>query len=405
MGQPSTFQYVRLFLVLHLVVLGAFYLFIGCYVIVGSLHQGNLIDLSGKPVGADFVGFWAASKVARTQAPAAVFSSETITAAARKVIGAEISPRHWNYPPTFLLMVLPLAAAPYLLSLLGWLALTCLGYLSVIRRIFSKNWASWLFLFFPGAVGNFLYGQNGYLSTAFLGGGLLLIDTHPFLGGAIMGLLSYKPQLAFLIPVALAAGRNWKALAGAAVSAAALVAGSLLVFGGQVWAGFFNNLFQAAGLLDVPHLWQRMPTVFAGARLLGANREWALALQAVAAAGAMGAVAWVWFRGLALPLRGSILTLGIILATPYAFEYDLAILALPFAWLGQEAYAQDLQGEESFLLLAWTGLAWATLRPVWIWPGVQQFPVNLTVLVALTLFVIYRASKTCARPPSPEVPV
>ncbi len=393
MGQPSTFQYFRLFLILHLLVLGAFYLCIGCYVVVGSLHQGNLIDLSGKPVGADFVGFWAASQVARTQDPGAVFSSGAITAAARKVIGAEISPRHWNYPPTFLLLVLPLSALPYLLSLLGWLAVTCIGYLSVVRRIFTASRAFWLFLVFPGAVANFLYGQNGYLSTAFLGGGLLLIDRYPFLGGAVLGLLSYKPQLACLIPVALAAGRNWKALAGAAVSTAALVAGSLLVFGAQVWAGFFNNLFLAAGLLEVPHLWPRMPTVFAAARLLGANHELALALQAAAAVGAVAAVAWVWFRGLPLPLRGSILTLGIILATPYAFEYDLVILALPFAWLGREAYARDWQGEEIFLLLAWTILAWATLRPVWVWEGFKNFPLNLAVVAALTLLVVYRAGK------------
>jgi len=394
MSHSSIFRYFRLFLILHLLVLGAFYLFIGCYVVVGSLPQANLLDLSGKPVGADFVGYWAASQVAWTQSPAAVYCSEAITAAARKVIGAEISPRHWNYPPTFLLLVLPLSLLPYLFSLLGWLAVTCLGYVYVIRRILAESRAYWLFLVFPGAVGNFLYGQNGYLSTAFLGGGLLLIDTYPFLGGAMLGCLSYKPQLALLIPLALAAGRYWQALAGAAVSAAALVVCSFLVFGSSVWVGFFNNLFTAANLLDVPHLWQRMPTVFAAARLSGGSKELALALQAVAAAGAIWAVAGVWFRRLPLPLRGSVLTLGIILATPYAFEYDLAILALPFAWLGKEAIARDLQAQETFLLLAWTMLAWATLRPTWVWSGLQNFPVNLTVVVALTLFVVYQAAKT-----------
>jgi hypothetical protein len=401
MSHQSTFQYFRLFLILHLLILGAFYLFIGCYVVVGCLDKPNLIDLSGKPVGADFVAFWAASKVAMTQGPAAVFSSEAITSVAREVIGAEISPRHWNYPPTFLLMVLPLSSLSYLLSLLGWLSVTGFGYLSVIRRIFSGSWIYWLFLVFPGAVGNFLYGQNGFLSTAFLGGGLLLIDNYPFLGGAMLGLLSYKPQLALLIPVALAVGRNWRALAGAAVTAVGLAVCSLLVLGASVWMGFFQNLFLATSLLDVPHLWQRMPTVFAAARLLGANKELALVLQAVAAVGAIGAVAWVWFRGLPLPMRGSVLTLGIILATPYAFEYDLAIIALPFAWLGREAYVNDRKTKQIFLLLAWTMLAWATLRPTWVWKGALNFPVNLTVLAAMILFVVYRAAKTVTRPSSP----
>jgi hypothetical protein len=181
------------------------------------------------------------------------------------------------------------------------------------------------------------------------------------------------------------------------VTAGGLVVGSLLVLGSSVWIGFFKNLFQAASLLDVAHLWQRMPTVFAAARLGGASKELALALQAVATVGAICAVAWVWFRAKPLPIRGSVLSLGIILATPYAFEYDLAILALPFAWLGGEAYANDLKAEEIFLLLAWTVLAWATLRPAWVWKAALKFPVNLTVLVAMMLFVIYRAARPLAR--------
>jgi hypothetical protein len=393
MPYQSMYRWLRLFLILHLLLLSAFNLAIGCYLVGGRGPQAHLLDLSGKPVGSDFVTYWAASRVARTQGPPAVFSREAIYAAEREVIGADLIPRLWNYPPTFLLMVLPLSLLPYLASFLSWLAVTCLGYLSVIRRLIPRGPACWLFLLFPGAVSNVLYGQNGFLSATFLGGGLLLIDRYPFLGGCLLGLLSYKPQLACLIPVALAAGRYWRALAGAIMAAAGLAFASLWVLGPNVWISFFNNLPLAASLMAKGHLWEKMPTVLAAARLAGASQDLAMALQAVTAAGALGAVAWIWLRRMPLPIRGSVLAVGILLATPYAFEYDLTLLALPFAWLGWEAYAHDARGDEVFLLLAWTLLAWGTLRPPWVGPGAFTSPFNLTALLALMLWVLYRAAK------------
>jgi len=41
---------------------------------------------------------------------------------------------------------------------------------------------------------------------------------HRFRAGGLLGLLIYKPQLGLLIPVALLAGRHWRASEGVAVS-------------------------------------------------------------------------------------------------------------------------------------------------------------------------------------------
>src|SRR5208283_3316850 len=107
-----------------LVIFGAFYLALGGYAAAGTLFGNDLVDLSGRPVGSDFVTFWAASKVAITRGPAAVFSLDEIYPVEKEVIGAEISPKHWNYPPTFLLLVLPLALLPYAAAFICWLAFT-----------------------------------------------------------------------------------------------------------------------------------------------------------------------------------------------------------------------------------------------------------------------------------------
>ena len=393
MNHKSIYWYCRLLLVLHLVIFGAFYLAMGGYAAAGTFHGNDLVDLSGRPVGSDFVTFWAASKVALTRGPAAIFSLDELYPVEKEVIGAAVSPKHWNYPPTFLLMVLPLALLPYAASFICWLALTGSGFIYVIRRIIPQNPLSWLVLVFPGTVHNFLYGQNGFLSAAFLGGGLLLAERYPFAGGCLLGLLSYKPQLAWLIPLALAAGRYWKALLGAVVSAAALALASLLVLGSGVWIAFFKNLPQAAGLMKRPDFWGKMPTVLAAARLEGVSQEMAAAMQGVAIIAALLTVGWVWRRRTPLPVRGSVLAVAIFLATPFAFDYDLAILALPFAWLGWEAYSHDSKFQEIFLLLAWCLLGWATLRAPWMPLAALNFPLRLMVLAALLLLGLYQAAR------------
>lgn len=393
MQHKSFYWYFRLLLVSHLVILGTFYLVMGGYIAVGDLSKTALVDLSGRPLGADFLPYWAASKLALAGDPAAIFSRQEIYAAQREVIGTEITPKIWPYPPTFLLMVLPLSLLPYVISFICWLAVTGSGFIYVIRRIISKNPLSWLILVFPGTVNNLLYGQNGFLSAALLGGGLLLAERYPFAGGCLLGLLSYKPQLAMLIPLALAAGRYWKALLGAVISALGLALASLLVLGSSVWIAFFKNLPLSAGLMNRAHLWGKMPTVFAAARLEGASLGLATTMQTVAIIGGILVVGWVWSRRVPLAIRGSVLAVAIFLATPFAFDYDLAILALPFAWLGWEAYTQESKFQEVFLLLAWCLLAWATLRPPWMPPYALNFPFRLVVLVALLILAVYRVAR------------
>lgn len=394
----SLYPYFRFFLVLHLIVIGAFYLAIGGYLALGSLSKADLLDLSGKPLGSDFLPFWAAPRLALTVDPAAVFSREELYAVEREVICADFPPRTWPYPPTFLLLLLPLALLPYPLAFLVWLTATGLGYLQVIRGVSAPGRLFWLFPFFPGAVSNFLYGQNGFLSAALLGGGLLLAERHPFGGGCLLGLLSYKPQLAFLVPMALAFGRYWRTLLGAVAGAAVLALAGLGVLGLNVWTAFFENLPLAAGVLNRPYQWVKMPTVFAAARLAGAGPEPAAVLQAVSTAAVILVIALVWRGRAPLPVRASALAAGIFLATPFAFDYDLTILALAFAWLGWQAHTHDSKFQETLLLLTCSLLAWATLGPSWILSWASPFPFKPAVLAVLLSLAAYRAANPFQEP-------
>ena len=134
---------------------------------------------------------------------------------------------------------------------------------------------------FPGIVSNFLVGHNGFLSGALLGGGLLFLNSAPILAGILLGLFFYKPQLGILIPLALVAGRRWKVLAITAGSGAGIGILSALIFGPDTWLEFWPNLPVAAKMTDSPWFWDRMPTMYAGARAAGAGTLTAWILQGI----------------------------------------------------------------------------------------------------------------------------
>jgi len=72
----------------------------GCYwIIAGLLTQPGLTDLMGKPLGSDFVAFYAASKLAWQGDPAGIYSIAKIHIVEKLVIGADVGLCPWYYPP------------------------------------------------------------------------------------------------------------------------------------------------------------------------------------------------------------------------------------------------------------------------------------------------------------------
>jgi hypothetical protein len=339
--------YPRIFLVL--------YLLVGGYWILGGWCAGGQpCDRLGKPVGTDFVQYWAASRLTLDGDAVSVYHPGKFFEAELQVAGG-VYPVPWFYPPTFLLILLPLALLPYFISLCAWLAITLWGFLKVVYRIAPHHVAFWLALAFPGTFQNLIHGQNGFLSAGLLGGGLLLLDRQPWIAGFLLGLLSYKPHLAALVPLALAAGRYWQALAGMIITVTALAGVSALVLGFQVWAAFWHNLPLPLQLIQDGYIpIYKMPTVLAAVLEAGGRLWMAQVLQSLVTLGAAALVAVVWRRRLPLPFRGSVLALAALLATPYAFSYDLVILALPLAWLGWDIMTTGwLPLEKPIMALAW----------------------------------------------------
>lgn len=356
----------------------------------------GLVDRMGKPIGTDFVAFWTAGALAAHGQASAVYDVPALHAAERKTVGAGIDAFPFAYPPSLLLILPVLAALPYLLALPLWLIATFVPFAAVVRRAAPHSATLWLTLALPAAYLNVLHGQAGFLVTALMGGALLLLGRRPVLAGVLLGLLTFKPHLGVLVPIALIAGKRWRAIAAAAVTTALVMLASFAVFGQETWAAFLAGAEAARVHLETGELpWEKMHTVFAGARLIGIGVAGAYALQAAVSLAVAVMVALAWRRPADPALRSALLVAGAVLAAPYGFEYDLVLLALPIAWLGWHGVRHGFRpGEKVVLLMAWL-MPFAT-------PGIAAglgVPLGPLVLAAL-FWIVWRriAAEAAAQP-------
>lgn len=369
-------------------------LFLGVYVVAVVAYLATVrdgLDLQGNVLGTDFVTFYAASLIALAGRGVDAFDYRLLAEVQHQLFpGYEQGPFAWFDPPTFLLVVTPLALVPYLVSFAGFVAGTATAWLATLRRTLTRPGALWVAIAFPGLWVCAAQGQNGLLTAALAGGSVLLHQRRPVVSGVLLGLLAIKPHLAVLFAVALVAGRAWRTLAVAAGTALAFLAASVAVFGREVLPAWLGSLQLARAATESGLLpWTKMPSSFALLRLLDVPVGLAYAGHAVVAVGAAAAVWLVWRRSDSLPLRGAVLLAATFLANPYAFDYDLAWLAFPIAWLAGLGLDHGWRrGEREVLVAAWLLPALATALATFTRLQVAPF-----VLGALVWLVLRRAPR------------
>ena len=318
-------------------------------------HPPGFVNEGGANIGRDFVAVWTAASLALGGHPAAGYDQTLLHAAEQATIGAPVGLITWQYPPSFLMLVLPLALLPYPAAAVLWVAATFAAFVRLLQRVVPHPLTALAALIFPGTAQCLISGQNGMYSAALIAGGLLSLEGRPLLSGVCWGFLSYKPQVAAAAFAALVFGRHWRVLGVAVAVAAALALASLAVFGVEPWLAFLRGLGEARALLEAGRVpWDRMATAFASARLVGFGIAVSYGLQIAVALLALAVLAHVWRRRAPLALAGSALVLSIPLTTPYAYDYDLVMLLLPLAWLVLEARAIGFRrGEAALLVSAW----------------------------------------------------
>jgi alpha-1,2-mannosyltransferase len=346
--------------------------------LVVTAHGG--IDRQGRPLGTDFSNVYAAGTYVRDGNPLAPFDPPQQYAREQILFGKTTPFYGWHYPPYFLFVAALLAKMPYGLALTVWQAATLALYLLVIwmigsgaSRAVGRGELFLLALAFPAVLINIGHGQNGFLTAALMGGALLALERRPALAGILIGLLIYKPQFGLLIPIALIAAGQWRAIAAAAATVALLTLAATLAFGPQVWHAFaFASEYSRTVVLEQGDTgWHKIQSLFSWARMWGAPIPLAYALQAVLTAALGIAIVRLWRSAAPHALKAAALCLGAILATPYTLDYDMMVLAPAIAFFTADALARGFRPWEKTALAAlWVvplvarGVAQATLIPL-----------------------------------------
>lgn len=350
-------------------------------------------DYQGRPLGTDFASFYTAGSWVLDGQPAAPYEPARQHAREQALFGSATPFYAWQYPPFFLLVAAVLALLPYLAALALWQGATLAAYLAVGWGICRPGPGGvrdplWLVaaLAFPAVFVNLGHGQNGFLTAALLGGGLLLLRTRPVLAGILLGLLAYKPQFGLVIPIALLAGGYWRAIAGAAAAVLALGIATTVAFGPEVWRAFLSSMtFTRTVLLEQGDVgFHKMQSVFAWVRLWDGPVPLAYAIQAAATVIVAAAIALLWRSAADFALKAAALCLAVLIATPFSLDYDLLVAAPAIAFLAAHGLAHGFAPyEKSALAALWLAPLLARSVAEWTFLPLGLFCVVLALAITL----------------------
>jgi uncharacterized membrane protein len=213
----------------------------------------------------------------------------------------------------------PFGLLPFWPAYFLWTALSALAFWTAARRISSGPLLAFVT---PPMVLALVLGQTTLWIGALLIWGVLLLRPRPVVAGLLFGIAAaIKPQFAILVPVAILAGRHWRAIGGGVAGFGAMLLLSL-PFGPWLWA-------------DWAHMIGTHPGIVSGYGLdvLGASPMLALKvlhLPLYLHALFVGLAVWlVWrtFSGGEVRKQVLVLLAGTLLATPYAIRYEVGMLA------------------------------------------------------------------------------
>jgi len=306
------------------------------------LCAGHWLLTSKGGLGAtDFTAFWCAGRLAALGRSASAYSwtgMAPLLGPASGHFAAIASP--FFYPPSFLLFLRPLAALAPGPAVACWIIGGLLAYLMAAWTVLPRVAALMTAAAAPAVFSCLCMGQNGLLTAACLAGGLALLDRRPLLAGALIGLLSCKPQLGILIPFALAASGRWTVVAAAGCAVLALALASLGLFGWSAWAAFITANHHAQGLVEA--LIHKGQGLYAFLRLCGAPIPVAWGAQAAASLACVTFVVFHWRSGQPLALKAAGLIGATLLASPYSFAYDLPVTALATLFIAADGARRSL---------------------------------------------------------------
>jgi hypothetical protein len=305
----------------------------------------------------DFHVFWNAGGLALEGTPMAAFDYDTLLA---RYNTCEYAWMPWLHPAPVMALMVPFAALPFVPALLAFdlLALAALGL--ALRYFTSGLTPAWLaFALAPAYLPALLAGQFTILWIAGLLAALAALRRERWvLAGVLIGLLTIKPPLGVLIPVALLAIGAWRTIFAASATTVLLHGITTLAFGGSAYLGQLLTNYSMLTERAVASLGEvsAMTSLAAVFTRLGIPETGAVQLNLAVAAAVAVVMFFVWRRlGVKSDAAVALLTASIPLATPYLWHYDSAFLAITAFFLARHLNFAPGPAMTALLVLFWFG--------------------------------------------------
>ncbi|HEX3666566.1 MAG TPA: glycosyltransferase family 87 protein [Rhizomicrobium sp.] len=347
--------------VITLTMAGLAVAYIAGLIIAVALHLWPY-DRTGHPVMTDFLVFWISGHLALHGAAHVAYVEHLLHLAEVQTVGHGVPARlPWSYPPLFLCVAVVLASLPFALSFALWNCVTFISYTGVMAAITKRPAVALAAAACPWATVCLYIGQEGLFSASIVGGTLLLLNRRPAMSGLLLGLLSFKPQLGILFPVALAFGGYWRAMAWACAATLAWTAASSSAFGFSTLLDFFHGLASATDsfLIRDGIGWYNFQSVYALSRWFGAPGAICWTIQAIASIAGIGGIAALWRSNCPFSLKAAGLAAAIPLAVPYVFVYDQCVLGVAFGFLIRQRRLDIFEYSALMFMFLITSFAWS----------------------------------------------
>ena len=249
----------------------------------------------------------------------------------------------WTYPPHF---NLPLQG--FALFGVGWGYLLFTGssfalFVWSMMRL-SQDATTWVLpLILPALVINLLTGQNGFLTAGLMAlFARLSLTEQRGKAGFVLGLLTYKPHLGLGLGLAALLRGGWRMVAMATLTLLVLLLLATFLYGSGIWSAFRNSVSTSGTILEAgEYKLARMITPFALFSSVGLAPSLAILLHGGCALFGLLTLAWAALKGWQLR---HVIVLAILSGTtlsPYAYDYDLCVLA-PALALAYQAIKTEL---------------------------------------------------------------
>lgn len=298
------------------------------------------LDVIGYQVGRDFINAWAGPQIAFGAHVERLLDLEAYHAEIGRLFGHPLEFHNWSYPLNALIWYWPFSLLPYFPGLVVWTLAGAAAFLAVALSVVEPGRrvaALMLLLVAPATIMNLIHGQNGFFTAALFIAAILWLDTRPVLAGVLLGVLAFKPQLLFALPLVLLALGAWRTIVAATFVAVASVGLSVALVGTEPWFTYLTltKRFQMFALQVTPFTdfyALLMSSVLGAVRSAGLSYGPAMMAQIIVSVPVLLAAAWAVTRTCDPRLRAFVLVSATPLISPYVMNYDLTAPAVVLTW-------------------------------------------------------------------------